>query len=77
MDILFVVLEDFICCFRGSLLICIALELMGLSHALIKKEEFIDNFEGRADDFASKKIINMTKTIHLKELRPKQSTLST
>ena len=42
MDILFVVLEDFICCFRGSLLICIALELMGLSHALIKKEEFID-----------------------------------
>ena len=38
----FVVIEDFICCFRGSLLICIALELMGLSHALIKKEEFID-----------------------------------
>ena len=57
MDILFVVLEDFICCFRGSLLICITLELMGFSHALIKKEEFIDNFEGRADDFASKRII--------------------
>ena len=60
MDILFVVLEDFICCFRGSLLICIALELMGFSHALIKREVFIDNFEGRADDFASKRIIAHT-----------------